>query len=61
MNHSINAVKQFKAAGIPTAIILDCAVGAFMDQVDLVIVGAEGVMENGGIINKVSSHRIREL
>jgi translation initiation factor eIF-2B subunit alpha len=54
VHHSINAAKQFKAAGIPTSIILDCAVGAFMDQVDLVIVGAEGVMENGGIINKVS-------
>jgi len=26
-----------------------------MEKVDLVIVGAEGVVESGGIINKVSS------
>lgn len=26
-----------------------------MEKVDLVIVGAEGVVENGGIINKVTS------
>jgi translation initiation factor eIF-2B subunit alpha len=33
--------------------VLDCAIGSIMDKVDLCITGAEGVMENGGIINKV--------
>ena len=28
--------------------------GMAMEMVDLCIVGAEGVMENGGIVNKVS-------
>ena len=27
--------------------------GAIMEEVDLCLVGAEGVMENGGIVNKV--------
>ena len=44
--------------GIPTSIVLDCAVGAVMDQVDLCLVGAEGVMENGGIINKLGTYQI---
>ena len=29
-----------------------------MEAVDLVIVGAEGVAESGGVINKVSDHNI---
>lgn len=47
------AAERYAAAGIPTSLILDCAVGSVMDQVDLCLVGAEGVMENGGIVNKV--------
>lgn len=38
---------------IPTVVILDSAVGYIMEKVDLVLVGAEGVVESGGIINKV--------
>jgi translation initiation factor eIF-2B subunit alpha len=34
-------------------VIVDAAVGAIMEEVDLCLVGAEGVMENGGIVNKV--------
>lgn len=34
-------------------LIMDGAVGYIMDQVDLVLVGAEGVVENGGLINQV--------
>ena len=50
--------KTFIDAGIPTKVILDCAVGSVMDQVDLCLVGAEGVMENGGIINKLGTYQI---
>ena len=39
--------------GIPTRVILDSAVGYVMDQIDLVLLGAEAVVENGGIVNKV--------
>jgi len=45
-------------AGIPTTIILDSAVGYMMENVDLVLVGAEGVVENGGIINKIGTYQI---
>ncbi len=43
---------------IPIKIIYDSAVAAVMDQVDLCIVGAEGVMENGGIINKIGTYQL---
>mgnify|MGYP003385780638 CR=1 FL=1 len=44
----------FAEAGIPTSLIVDSAMGVAMENVDLCVVGAEGVMENGGIVNTVS-------
>lgn len=46
--------QKFIAKDIPTKFIMDSAVGVIMEEVDLCVVGAEGVMENGGIINKVN-------
>ncbi|KAG1714057.1 Translation initiation factor eIF-2B subunit alpha [Nymphon striatum] len=40
---------------IPCTLILDNAVGYIMEKIDLVMVGAEAVTENGGIINKVGT------
>ena len=51
--YSAIAAALFAKAGIPTTVVPDCAVGHVMDRVDLCLVGAEGVMENGGIVNKV--------
>ncbi|KAK0416241.1 hypothetical protein QR680_012369 [Steinernema hermaphroditum] len=48
------AHEYLKKAGIPSILILDSAVGYLMESVDMVLVGAEGVMETGGIINKAS-------
>ena len=56
-------------AGIPVTVILDSAVAYHMEQVDLCVVGAEGVVENGGIVNKVrrrsrhtlSIHNLRDV
>lgn len=45
-----------KAEGIPYTLILDSAIGYVMEQVDFVMVGAEGVVESGGVINKVGSY-----
>ena len=38
---------------ISATLILDSAMGYVMESVDLVLVGAEGVVESGGISNKV--------
>jgi len=50
--------EDLEAVGIPTTVILDAAVGYIMEQVDLVMLGAEGVVESGGIINKIGSYPI---
>lgn len=50
---SIQAVAALRKNGIPCRAVLDSAVGYIMDKVDMVFVGAEGVVENGGIVNKV--------
>lgn len=39
--------------GIPVTVILDSAAGYYMERVDMVLLGAEGVVESGGIVNKV--------
>lgn len=41
-------------AGIPCQVILDSAVAFAMPQVDMVLLGAEALAENGGLINFVS-------
>jgi len=51
-----SAARIFSKAGIPTTVVLDSAMAYVMERVDLVVVGAEGVMENGGIINKVGTY-----
>lgn len=54
----IKAMKQLQEAGIIANVILDASVGYYMDKVDMVLVGAEGVVENGGIINQVGTFQI---
>lgn len=46
--------KDLQADGIPCTLILDSAVGYIMEQVSFIMTGAEGVVESGGIVNKVS-------
>eukprot|EP00743_Colponemidia_sp_Colp-15_P001879 GILK01002048.1.p1 GENE.GILK01002048.1~~GILK01002048.1.p1 ORF type:complete len:355 (+),score=52.83 GILK01002048.1:58-1065(+) len=50
--------QEFIAAGIPTTLVLDSAVGYVMENVDVVLVGAEGVVENGGVINKIGTYQL---
>jgi translation initiation factor eIF-2B subunit alpha len=56
--NSIQAVAALRKAGIPCRAVLDSAVGYIMDKVDMVFVGAEGVVENGGIVNKIGTFQI---
>lgn len=53
VSYRLQAVEYLREAGIPCRAVLDSAVGYIMDKVDMVFVGAEGVVENGGVINKV--------
>ncbi|KAF8469047.1 hypothetical protein BDZ91DRAFT_83391 [Kalaharituber pfeilii] len=47
-----------RSKGIPVSVIPDNAVGYIMGKVNMVIVGAEGVVENGGIINAMGTYTI---
>ncbi|OXU26483.1 hypothetical protein TSAR_003609, partial [Trichomalopsis sarcophagae] len=48
--------KNLRDLGVSCTLILDSSVGYIMEQVDMVMVGAEGVAESGGIINKVGTY-----
>lgn len=50
--------KRLHDANIPINLITDAAVAHYMDRIDLVLVGAEGIVENGGIINKTGTHQL---
>jgi len=54
----LQAASVLSDAGIPVSFILDSSVAYVMERVDLVLVGAEGVVENGGIINKIGTYQI---
>nr|VDD22866.1 unnamed protein product [Brassica oleracea] len=43
---------------IPVKLLLDSAVAYSMDEVDMVFVGADGVVESGGIINMMGTYQI---
>lgn len=48
--------KELKKAGIESTLILDSAIGYIMESIDIVLVGAEGVVESGGIINRIGTY-----
>ncbi|XP_017781950.1 PREDICTED: translation initiation factor eIF-2B subunit alpha [Nicrophorus vespilloides] len=50
--------KELDKAGIPSTLILDSAIGYIMETIDFVMVGAEGVAESGGIVNKIGTFTI---
>ncbi|XP_077972151.1 translation initiation factor eIF2B subunit alpha-like [Styela clava] len=50
--------EKLREHGIPVTVILDSAAGYVMEKIDLVLIGAEGVVENGGIMNKIGSYQI---
>ncbi|KAI8811380.1 hypothetical protein BJ742DRAFT_140115 [Cladochytrium replicatum] len=57
-NGGKKAAQKLREEGIVAYEILDSAVGYFIENVDMVMVGAEGVVENGGIINQIGTYQI---
>ncbi|KAI9883511.1 MAG: Late Golgi vesicles protein [Watsoniomyces obsoletus] len=51
-------VRSLRTKGVPVAVISEGAVAYAMGQVDMVIVGAEGVVENGGIISRLGTYQM---
>ena len=57
----LKTAELLRELGIPVTIIADTAVGYMMEKVDLAIVGAEAIVESGGIINTVGTYQIGVL
>ena len=51
-------VSALRRRGVPVAVIPEAAVAYAMGKVSMVIVGAEGVVENGGIISRLGTYQI---
>ncbi|KAJ1734697.1 translation initiation factor eIF-2B subunit alpha [Coemansia biformis] len=54
----LRAAAELQRLGVPCEVILDAAVGYIMEKVDMVLVGAEGVVESGGLINKIGTYQL---
>ncbi|GLC44470.1 hypothetical protein PLESTF_000556900 [Pleodorina starrii] len=50
--------KKLDTENIPVTLVLDSCVAYIMDRVDMVLTGADAVVENGGIINKLGTYGI---
>ncbi|KAL4431553.1 hypothetical protein ABPG74_017258 [Tetrahymena malaccensis] len=48
--------KKLTSHNIPCKFICDSALGTAVEEADLVLVGAEAVVENGGIINRIGTY-----
>lgn len=46
------------SSNIPTTVVLDAAMGYVMESVDIVLTGAEAVVENGGCVNKMGTYAL---
>ncbi|KAH1027674.1 translation initiation factor eIF-2B subunit alpha isoform X1 [Dendroctonus ponderosae] len=55
-NSGIQMHNELRAYGIRSTLILDSAIGYVMEQIDFIMIGAEGVLESGGIVNKLGSY-----
>ncbi len=54
-NQGLITIRALNDAGVSTQYIVDSAVRYFMNEVDLVIVGADAVMVNGAVVNKIGT------
>ena len=51
-------IRTLNDAGIKTYLIVDSAVRSFINDVDLVIVGADAVTVNGAVVNKIGTAQV---
>ena len=59
--NEVDMKAEMEAHNIPCTLIKDSAVGYILESVDCVMLGAEGVVESGGIINKVGDPQNKQL
>jgi ribose 1,5-bisphosphate isomerase len=57
-NQGLITIRLLNDAGIKTNFIVDSAVRTFINDVDLVITGADAVAVNGAVVNKIGTSQI---
>lgn len=50
--------EKLKKEGIECQVVLDSAAAYCLEEAEFVLVGAEGIVENGGIINRVKNPHV---
>jgi len=54
-------VAEILSSHFKTNLIIDAAMGKFIDQVNLVLVGIDSILKNGAIINKIGTYPLANL
>ncbi|KAL8846732.1 MAG: hypothetical protein Q9221_008206 [Calogaya cf. arnoldii] len=54
-------VAQLRGKGIPVAVIVGTATAYSLGKISMVMVGAEGVVENGGIVSRLGTYQLAML
>ena len=57
-NQGLVTIRALNNAGIKTNFIVDSAVRSFINDIDLVITGADAVAVNGAVVNKIGTSQI---
>lgn len=57
-NTGLNMARALDDVSVPATLVLDSGAAYCLDRVSMVLVGAEGVVENGGIINKLGTYQL---
>ncbi|OPY37436.1 MAG: Ribose 1,5-bisphosphate isomerase [Methanoregula sp. PtaU1.Bin051] len=57
-NQGLITIRTLNDAGIKTNFIVDSAVRSFINDIDLVLVGADAVTVNGAVVNKIGTSMI---
>jgi len=57
-NQGLITIRTLNDAGIRTNFIVDSAVRSFINDIDLVIVGADAVTVNGAVVNKIGTSQV---
>jgi translation initiation factor eIF-2B subunit alpha len=56
-----SVINELRKLGVPVAVIPESAVAYSMGKVSMVVTGAEGVVENGGVISRLGTYQMSIL
>ncbi|KCV73128.1 hypothetical protein H696_00676 [Fonticula alba] len=56
-SHGHDTVRELTRLNIPAKVLPDAAVAHTIQRVDLVLTGAQGVVESGGVINEIGTYQ----